>query len=524
MHGVLLVDDEPLVRAGLARKIDWERYGMRVVAEASNGDDALEKITSADLSLVITDIKMPGMDGLELIRRAGRARPELRFVVLSGYDEFDLAQEAMRLGVRHYLLKPTKPAELHRVLQDAAAEIRELEEEREVHSRMEERLARSLPMIREQFFRDLIMGRLYTGEELRSYLSYFAIADEPVALLLFAVPVPVPYQDILTLRWILERAGGEEAILLAAIVKDSLAILAPARSVEGLMGRMETVRARFRRLVGKPLTIALGGTGPLSAVAELYDRAVTYLRYRFHYGDDILITPQDVSAEPSRESTADLEYQKERAVLAVRCGDADGLDEALAALGEEMRDARRPREDVCSHMIELLLTVARAENYQNLRRYLDCAERVQAAGTIDEVGRLVRECCLPLVEANYSQLRSQRSLLVEKVVAGVESHLSNPELSLKWLAANLIYANVDYLSKAFKRETAENFNHYVTRCRMDRARRLLRESPGLPISEVARRVGFGESAQYFSRVFRGQTGLTPSQYRAGEERAAESAD
>jgi two-component system response regulator YesN len=512
VRGVLLVDDEPLVRRGLAGKIDWQRYGLAVVAEAENGNQALEKIALPEVNLVITDIKMPGTSGLELIRRASELRPELRFVVLSGYDEFDFAKEAMRYGVRHYLLKPTKPSELDRVLREAVQELDEQAEERAVQKEIAERLHKSLPMIREQFFRDLLMGRLYNNEELSSYLAFFGIADEPVGLVLFVLPEPSNYESILTLRWTVERAMGDSAFLFTAIVKDRLALVVPAGSVTLLLERLDSVRKRFRRLTGLPMTVAVGGTGRIASLSALYERANTYLSYRFHYGDDSLITSDDVVAEARRDRGGDMEYNKDRVAVAVQCGDEAEFRRSIDVLMQELRDRRTPPRDVNSHMVELLLAVARGDGYENLPGYLECMKHIQRATTIDEVQRLVCDCCVPVLRANYAELRSKRSLLVEKVRRAVADNLGNSELSLKWLAANLVYANVDYLSKAFKKETNENFNRFVTRLRMEKARELLMAGP-FPVAEIARRVGFGDNAQYFSRVFRSQTGLTPTEFR-----------
>ncbi len=123
---------------------------------------------------------MPGTDGLQLIREASRIKPHLRFVVLSGYDEFEFAQQAMKHGVRYYLLKPTKMQEIDRILRELAQELDREEEERKFLQTTREAMRKSLPLIQEQFFRDLLMRKLYTGRELGAYLDFFGISPESV--------------------------------------------------------------------------------------------------------------------------------------------------------------------------------------------------------------------------------------------------------------------------------------------------------------------------------------------------------
>ena len=178
MYNVLLVDDERIIREGLARKVPWNRYGMTLHGQAADGEEGLEKIRSEDIHVVITDIKMPGIDGLELIRRARQVKPDVRFIVLSGYDEFEFAQTAMQYGVRHYLLKPTKMQDIDKILEELRADLTRQEEERSFIEKIKQNMERNLPLIREQFFRDLIMHKIYTSREMESYLAFFGISPE----------------------------------------------------------------------------------------------------------------------------------------------------------------------------------------------------------------------------------------------------------------------------------------------------------------------------------------------------------
>ena len=159
MYTLLIVDDEEIEREGMAQFIPWDSYEIKVVSTARNGAEGLEKIAKFRPDLAIVDIKMPVMNGIEMIRQAKEQYPDMTFVVLSGYGDYEFTSQAMELGVRHYILKPCDESKMIPVLNKAFAE---LEEARKKNARSEklETEARLLkPYAREQLFRDLLLGK-----------------------------------------------------------------------------------------------------------------------------------------------------------------------------------------------------------------------------------------------------------------------------------------------------------------------------------------------------------------------------
>ena len=159
MHTLLIVDDEEIEREGMAQFIPWDTYKMKVVGTARNGAEGLEKIAKYKPDLAIVDIKMPVMNGIEMIRKAKEQYPDMTFVVLSGYGDYEFTSQAMELGVRHYILKPCDEGKMIPVLNKAIAELDEARAQN-AHSAKLENEARLLkPYAREQLFRDLLQGR-----------------------------------------------------------------------------------------------------------------------------------------------------------------------------------------------------------------------------------------------------------------------------------------------------------------------------------------------------------------------------
>ena len=128
MYRVIIADDERIIREGISQKINWKRLNLELVDLAENGKDAYEKIIEKKPDIVITDIKMPGMNGLELIDKVIKNYKNIRFIILSGYDEFEFAKKAMKHGIKHYLLKPTDEDEISKVLKAVKKDIKDEEE------------------------------------------------------------------------------------------------------------------------------------------------------------------------------------------------------------------------------------------------------------------------------------------------------------------------------------------------------------------------------------------------------------
>ena len=156
LYRIILVDDEEEVRKSIIRKIDWTSVGFTVVGDAENGEEALEKIEGLEPDVVLTDIRMPYMDGLTLAERIRQKYPSMKIVIFSGYDDFEYAKRAIKLNVTEYILKPVNVEELTAILKRIKTNLdEEIEQKRNV-TLLRENYRKSLPILREQFLKDLI--------------------------------------------------------------------------------------------------------------------------------------------------------------------------------------------------------------------------------------------------------------------------------------------------------------------------------------------------------------------------------
>ena len=164
LYKIMLVDDEEEVRTSIIKKINWEANGFEVVGDAENGRDALEKIENLEPNVIITDIRMPYMDGLALTENIRQRFPSIKVIIFSGFDDFTYAKEAIRLGVTEYILKPVNVDELTEILKKVRAKLdEEIESARNIDS-LRESYKASLPVLREQFLNKLIIKKGFYDE------------------------------------------------------------------------------------------------------------------------------------------------------------------------------------------------------------------------------------------------------------------------------------------------------------------------------------------------------------------------
>ncbi len=171
MYRLLIVDDEEIEREGMAQFIPWEIYDVELAGTAWNGADGLEKIRLTRPDIVLTDIKMPVMDGIGLIRAAKEEFPAVEFIVLSGYGEYEYTSQAMELGVRHYVLKPCDEERISEILRKVEAEIEKKRGQRQKMEDYRQTVEQLLPRAREQILRNLLLERETLTEEGRRFLK-----------------------------------------------------------------------------------------------------------------------------------------------------------------------------------------------------------------------------------------------------------------------------------------------------------------------------------------------------------------
>lgn len=299
MHTLLIVDDEEIEREGMAQFIPWDTYKMKVVGTARNGAEGLEKIAKYKPDLAIVDIKMPVMNGIEMIRKAKEQYPDMTFVVLSGYGDYEFTSQAMELGVRHYILKPCDEGKMIPVLNKAIAE---LEETRAQNARSEkvEAEARLLkPYAREQLFRDLLQGRaLPQGSGTRQLLDELGGEERSVLLLDFRLKCGFDSLERYVIGNMLGDLLPDGTLLMTTGIDRDVLVLADAAAEPSLESAVQVLKKEFKRFETVNMLSAASRTGTLEELATLFQQVQELLQLNPDENETALLRPSQNAALP----------------------------------------------------------------------------------------------------------------------------------------------------------------------------------------------------------------------------------
>ena len=486
MYTLLLVDDEPSVLEAIKAAMPWEKYNVQLTGACRNGPEALEEMRRCPPDLVVTDVKMPVMSGIDMIRAALEMGIKAEFIVLSSFDEFEFAKSAMSLGVRYYLLKPCGEEELGDALLKAQ---KDLERNRQANKVLTARrrfkkdfLGYSLPLLLSQGAGGEV-GRL-CGQVLEEgdglYLLVFSCAgqrvDYPAAYRALASPTEDSAVQLAASPFMI---GG----YLCAVYLCGDEGLGPAEATL-LQKRLAGGMAAFpQQRYFAPVTCeALRG-----ALCRVCGNFHTYA----------LLTEEGLVSPGEREGGVQPDIDRTAAALEERLKDPD---EAARFLQKELGDEGR----LAAMLAVMKLLLKQNESPQMLTPLFN-----QLYETADNDG-----LAAALVEqlSGAGKKKESEKPFVEEIVAYIDSHLDDSRLSLKWVANELVFRNEDYVGRAFAAHTGETFNAYLNRKRIERAKFLISTLGTDKLYTVAEQIGLGHNPRYFSRFFRKHTGYSPREY------------
>lgn len=512
MIRVLIVDDEPKLREGLRSLIDWESQGYTVVATAANGFDALEKFAVHHPELVVADIRMPGMDGLELIGELRGRGSECHVLILSGYADFEYAKQAIQYRIDGYLLKPVDEDEMNNYLVQIRAKI---EQEGRFSQWSEEEPARR----REALLRDLLAVPEDRREDGQSRQAAEALGLKQSCEVVLIEPYNAGSG----------REGGAEAGLMDAMsllerrftqLDGHVFAQAPYLGVvlERPLASEADCDQLYRELSGAlhetgiAFSAAAGGEAPADEAYRSLSGARELLRERFFWQRDKLLSRAFPAMErpAAHGSEMGLNEGEERLLLAVEAGSVDAVRPMISRISgllvAEGADETRVREAFVRIVSSVLLRLEPA--YPEARSYT--AEYAAPIGELYRSRYLseLEEQAAGFLAGLASRLYAGRGNEVRKII-GLMQLRYNENLKLETLAELLNY-NSAYLGKLFKTTTGEYFNTYLDKVRIEKAKELLAE--GMKVYEVAEKVGY-MNPDYFNAKFRKYVGVSPTSFR-----------
>jgi len=516
MYRVIIVDDEPIIRKGLRETIEWDSLGLEVAGEAANGVEALRLVRSIRPEILITDIRMPEMDGLALIQEVRQLDFDVKITILSGYSDYDYLKAAIKLGVDNYLLKPIDNDELISNLKNAVSEI-------EKEAIVDQRNRQGSELLRTNTLRRLVTGNI-SPEELREKADFLDIPFTAEACL--CAVIAVSPQASTPLREPLDRNGIEalaKAIPGASTIafndsENNLVLLMALDSVlndrKGIQAALEGIVAKARQ---SQSTLTVGVGQPVNRLEEAhlsYERACKCLEYGMFMQGSGVIWFDGVPEVPSPGRTLD-KFDFGKLEELIRRGDPAAtqayLDEALSMVIKENPLTPNQAHNLLMH-IAVRMTDCFHEIYGGMNTYREPTEfdfgGLFRLRHFSDMRQWLHALCERLFSENAAVL-GRSSSLVGLAVAYIAKHYREG-VTLKQVAADC-RINTSYLGQIFRKEMGCAFTDYVNGLRIREAQRLL-TNPTLKVYEVAEQVGFTDY-HYFLKIFKKVTGATPRDMR-----------
>lgn len=523
------MDDEPLIREAISENTHWSELGYELTGTCRNGREAIERLDREAADLVLTDICMPYVDGMELTRYLYENHKETKVIIISGYDDFEYAKNAVKYQVMDYILKPITAQELAQTLTQVREKLDEEHFQKSSMQRIKTAYMSNLPILRGRFLNSLLMGNvghqeiqeklkdykinlsgehfmtsLVTGDDLtpflkqsdeyKSDLAYFAIYNISEEIMDF-YGCGVTFQDV-DERTVMIFSGGED------IEERALKI-------------SEEIHDKILKFLNIKSTIGLGRqVGRIQELARSFADAKRTLEYKFVLGGDQVIYAQDL---PENQELAGTDMPKfvSWICLAIRSGKPEDVQEAVCGFIKELRKVclTRNRSIFCIQNLILSimkdLDLAALSETDILKEERELLNLVYTKEHLSEIGDALVKFCMDLAENFRDEKDSYCKRQAIRALEYIDEHYRDADVTLNSICSYLAMST-SYFSSIFKAYTGETFIESLTKKRMEKAKYLL-ENTSRKTYEIAGDVGYSDP-HYFSSTFKKMTGMTPTEY------------
>lgn len=510
MNKVLIVDDEPMIRNGLTTLVDWEKYGFAIAGTGANGSEAIEKHRELSPDLMLIDIRMPGMDGLQAISEIRRTDTQCHILILSGYADFNYAKQAIAQSVDGYILKPIDEDELESYVERVSVLLKQRFEQQVISDQ-------SVHLLREELLQEVALGRSEGESKLKDQQGLFGDPAKSYQLLLIdlysrehSLSIKAAVRKKLEARIEQERRGWvfSSEPYVGIVLKDYALQQETGEQMENLIKECCGERVRFTAVTaesGRTLNEVHASAGE---IRRLLKQRFLLEGGRIHFASTSSMAHSD-EAQQSSELQSTNEDLIRKLYYALDIGSVEGTVAAVAEASEQILmtgDGEQAVKSAWAQLLTAVLSKAATANPQNAHQE-DLTMITQLYLTHhykDMLAQLERR----LSEIAERIGRQDSSSAMKRMTDFIERH-HNENLKLETLAELFSY-NSGYLGKLFKSHTGEHFNTYLDQVRIEHAIKLLQE--GLKVHQVSERVGYA-NVDYFHSKFKKYKGVSPSSFK-----------
>lgn len=539
MLKVFLVEDEFVVREGIKNNVDWQAHGYEFCGEASDGELAFPMIQKLKPDIVITDIRMPFMDGLVLSRLIKKEMPWIEIIILTGYEEFEYAKESIKIGISQYLTKPISGEELLKEVDALAVKIEEKRKEREIKEEYMREMAENFQQERKDFFQYLVTGTKSVAELLemadKLHIDLSSLWYN-IVLLQFQSRKHAHNEysnSVVEIEHAMEQITEESHLLIFDRNLEGKALLFRADSKEELeqyqkeyLGKITDIMMRYEKIR------FFGGIGEavnrLRELPQSFETASHAFAHRYLVEESRIVDSAELSKAgylPKDQldihtvNTKQIDRSKIREFL--KMGEREEtvyfVEEFFKDLGTNVMHS-----NIFRQYITLDVYFCVVDFLEDLQISREAVEPVDVNSGMAQSEESAMQYIMTLLNQAL-ELRDRNASnrygdIVDEVLRYIEKNYADEELSLNLLASHVNFSP-NHLSMIFAQQTGQTFIKYLTEYRMNKAKELLR-CTGKRSSEISQEVGYKDS-HYFSYVFKKTQGITPTQYRGGKSQDGE---
>ena len=520
-YKVFFVEDEIITREGIRDHVDWQAGGFEFCGEASDGEMALPLLRAAQPDVLITDIKMPFMDGLQLSKIVRERMPWVKIIILSGHDEFEYAQKAIGLGITDYLLKPVTVHKIQTALQKLSVQLDKERKEQDNLKKLQEDVEDSRATLRERLLSKLVVGAVSPTDAIeKGQLLGLDLSARHYLVVIVKIELgdrteQYDHDEYQHLQGVLTKLAEKNPDIFV-LKRDwgDLMLIMKGSTAEYLEEERDLLLKEIRQAAANTRYQVTIGVGT-------FKNRIADIRQSFV---EALMNIQN----PVRETGSDLNQALERAELFklgksavddyLRCGSKDQLDVFFKAyigpLGETALQSSLIKNYI---FVDVMLATTKLINelggeIDKVIPELNSIETILS--NIKSVEQL-REQAYKILSIGLayrdSRPNGQHQNLIRQAKEYIERHYKNPDLTLNEVAASA-NLSASHFSSVFSQETRQTFKEYLTEIRINEAKELLRMT-ALRSADIAYQVGYNDP-HYFSSVFKKNTGLSPIEFRS----------
>lgn len=533
MYKVMIVEDEIPIRNIISRIINWNQLGFDLVYEADNGQVALSYLEENQIDLVITDISMPFMDGLELCKNIRKFLPSITIIILTGHNDFNYAQRAIELNVSNYLLKPITKTSFNETLTKVKVDMDKRFANQKDLTFLRKQYEKSKEFLVNKYLMNLILGYSHGSnfllpnelglnldanfymvgvmlleDNLKSESEFWG-KDRP--LLEFAIyNLTKELLDNINQEIIFFGPGNEICIIIKS---NSL----PNNDfINSLTVVLEDITTQINKLFHIDATVGLSDSySNLEELSFAYQDATTALEYQVLEGNEKVILKSNVEKKSSF-AFHKIEEQLTRLEYSIKVGDLDSLRKVISYIFSVINYENIDIEGFRTMLLKMTMSIFKAYNdikqvdHQDSVLDYSIFSKVFEINDFNEIKNYYITLCETLSTRIQDMRKTEEQGHVDAAITYIEENYSDPYLGIESLCKKL-YLSPGHFSRLFKKTTGETFVDYLTRVRMDQAKNLLANT-NEKMYKISRDIGY-EDPNYFSYNFKKHVRLTPSEWR-----------